>query len=104
MSADGRFVAFSSDVDSISSEDNDQYRNVFVRELGAPAPAAATCTSATATADADSWVGQDAPAATHGADPSLVVRSKRRPTGGRWCTSRCPPSRPAAGSPTRSCG
>ena len=38
-----------------------------------PAP---TCTSATVSADADSWVGQDAPAATHGADPALVVRSK----------------------------
>jgi Tol biopolymer transport system component len=75
ISADGRFVAFSSDVDSISSEDSDQYRNVFVRELGPAAPAP-TCTSATVSADADSWVGQDAPAATHGADPALVVRSK----------------------------
>jgi len=75
ISADGRLVSFSSDVDSISSEDNDQYRNVFVRELGPGGPAP-TCTSATVTADADSWVGQDAPAATHGADPALVVRSK----------------------------
>ena len=48
---------------------------MFVRELGPAAPAP-TCTSATVTADADSWVGQDAPAATHGADPALVVRSK----------------------------
>ena len=38
ISADGRLVSFSSDVDSISSEDNDQYRNVFVRELGPAAP------------------------------------------------------------------
>jgi hypothetical protein len=75
ISADGRLVAFSSDVDSINSEDNDQYRNVFVRELGPGAPAP-TCTSARVTADADSWVRQDAPAATHGANPTLVVRSK----------------------------
>ena len=75
ISTDGRFVTFSSDVDSVSTDDNNQYRNVFVRELGPGAPAP-TCTSAAVTAVADSWVGQDAPAATHGADPALAVRSK----------------------------
>ena len=77
MSSDGRIVAFSSDADNISSDDNDQYRNVFIRELGAPAPPPPTCTSATATADADSWVAQNTPTATNGASPSLAVRSKQ---------------------------
>jgi hypothetical protein len=75
MSSDGRIVAFSTDADTISPADNDLYRNVFVRELGAPAPPPA-CTTATATADADSWVAQNTPTATNGASPSLAVRSK----------------------------
>ena len=77
MSSDGRVVAFATDADNISAVDNDLYRNVFIRELGAPAPPPPTCTSATATADADSWVAQNTPAATNGASPSLAVRSKQ---------------------------
>ena len=37
---------------------------------------ASPCVTATVTADADSWVGQNTPAATNGASPSLAVRSK----------------------------
>ena len=77
ISANGLRVAFTSDDDTVSTEDNDQFRNVFVRELGAPAPPPPVCTSATATADADSWVAQNTPAATNGASPSLAVRSKQ---------------------------
>ena len=33
ISGDGRFVAFSSEADNLSSEDNDAFRNVFVRDL-----------------------------------------------------------------------
>jgi hypothetical protein len=35
MSADGRLVAFESDGDNLSAEDNNTYRNVFVRDLQA---------------------------------------------------------------------
>jgi Tol biopolymer transport system component len=76
MSLDGRIVAFSTDADTISPADNDLYRNVFVRELGAPAPPPPACTSATATSDADSWIAQNTPTATNGASTSLAVRSK----------------------------
>ena len=74
ISENGLRVAFVSGDDTVSAEDDNQFRNVFVREFGATTPI--TCASATATADADTWVAQKTPAATNGASPSLAVGSK----------------------------
>ena len=103
MSADGRFVAFSSDADSISSEDNDLYRNVFVRELGARCPRA------------DVHVGHGdrgrrqlgragRPGRHPRRDPALVVRSKRTANRRALVHFALPAVPAGCRSPTRSCG
>ena len=38
ISADGRYVAFDSDADSLSDEDNNAYSNIFVRDVLGPPP------------------------------------------------------------------
>ena len=101
MSSDGRVVAFASDSDTISPADNDLYRNIFVRELGAARPAArrAPPPRPPRTPTAGSRRTRRPPP-TAGAR-HWPCAARHRAASGRWCISPCPPSRPAARSPRR---
>jgi Tol biopolymer transport system component len=76
VSTGGLAVAFASRADNLSTQDNDAYRNVFVREPGAPGVPPANCTSATLAANADSWVRQSTSSTNYGKNATLRVDSK----------------------------
>jgi TolB protein len=55
ISANGRYIAFESDADNLSTEDNDSYRNIFVHDRDTRATAAVSLTSGGAGGDSHSF-------------------------------------------------
>ena len=66
ISADGRFVAFVSQADNLSAEDNDAVTNVFVRDLQT------ATTTLVSRADSAAGVGADADST----DPSISANAR----------------------------